>query len=370
MTTFHAPLSEEDLALIHALQIAPRAGWTDLGAVLGVHPTSVSARWERLAASGAAWVTAHPLGDPAEVSLSFIGVDAVMEGQAQVIEELCAMPEVITVEQTASSRALILTVITESMTHLSGEVIPRIRAIEGVLGYEVSLCTRQHFNGSSWRLNVLSRAQQQQLKVVGRTDHGRGHLPPSHIPPSHLALLPFLARDGRATAAAMARELGRTPATVQRQLNRTLASGTLSLRCDMAQTLSGYPVTCQWFAKVPAGQHEEAAASLRRLRFVRFIASTTGPSNFTIIMWLRSVADIMDVELTLAQNIPGIELQESTVMLACAKRVGRALRPDGTALVPVAGPPLESAGLATFRAPESPTLLTHRAPSVRGARER
>jgi DNA-binding Lrp family transcriptional regulator len=327
MANSRAPLSEEDLALIQALQIAPRAGWTDVGAVLRVHPTSAAARWERLATSGAAWVTAHPMGDPQEVSLSFIGVDAVMEGQGHVVEELCAIGEVITVEQTASSRALILTVITESMAQLSGDVIPRIRAIDGVLGYNVSLCTRQHFNGSSWRLNVLSRGQQQQLRALARTEPV-----PGHLPQSHLALLPPLARDGRATAAAMARELGRTPATVQRQLNRVLASGALSLRCDMAQPLSGYPVTCQWFAKVPAGRHEAAAAALRRLPYVRFIASTTGSSNFTVIMWLRSVADIMDVELTLQQDIPGIELQETVVMLACAKRVGRKLRLDGTAL--------------------------------------
>ncbi len=327
----HAPLSEEDLALIQALQIAPRAGWTGVGEVLGVHPASAAARWDRLATSGAAWVTAHPMGDPQEVSLSFIGVDAVMEGQGRVVEELCALDEVVTVEQTASSRALILTVITKSMAQLSGDVIPRLRAIDGVLGYEVSLCTRQHFNGSAWRLNVLSRGQQQRLRELARTE-----LVPGTLPQSHLDLLPFLARNGRATAAAMARELGRTPATVQRQLNRVLASGKLSLRCDMAQSLSGYPVTCQWFAKVSAGQHDAAAKTLRQLRNVRFIASTTGPSNFTIIMWLRSVADIMDVELTLQQNIPDIELQESVVMLACAKRVGRKLRPDGTALEAVA----------------------------------
>ncbi|PYI65600.1 AsnC family transcriptional regulator [Arthrobacter livingstonensis] len=336
MTNFHASLSEEDLALIQVLQIAPRAGWTDVGAVLGIHPTSAAARWERLTTSGAAWVTAHPMGDPQEVSLSFIGVDAVMEDQSQVVDKLCAMPEIITVEQTASSRALVLTVITESMAQLSGDVIPRLRAIDGVLGFDVSLCTRQHFNGSSWRLNVLSRGQQQHMRELARTEHV-----PGHLPQSHLDLLPFLARDGRATAASMARELGRTAATVQRQLNRVLASGTVSLRCDMAQSLSGYPVTCQWFAKVPAGQHEAAAATLRRLRNVRFIASTTGQSNFTIIMWLRSVADIMDVELTLQQNIPDIELQESVVMLACAKRVGRKLRPDGTALAAVAGPGTE-----------------------------
>lgn len=329
----HQPLAEEDLALVQALQIAPRAGWVDLGAALGVHPTSAAARWDRLAASGAAWVTAHALGDPREVSLSFIGVDAVMEGHAEVVDALCAMPEVITVEQTASSRALMLTVVTESMAELSRDVIPRIGAIDGVLGYEVSLCTRQHFNGASWRLDVLSRGQQQQLRSLARTDPA-----PGHLPASHRDLLPFLARDGRATAAAMARELGRTAATVQRQLNRVLTSGSLSLRCDLAQSLSGYPVTCQWFAKVPAGQHEAAAAALRRLRYVRFIASTTGQSNFTIIMWLRSVADVMDIELTLQQNIPDIELQESVVMLACAKRVGRKLRPDGTAFEAVTAP--------------------------------
>jgi DNA-binding Lrp family transcriptional regulator len=328
----HAQLSEEDLALIHALQIAPRAGWVEVGAVLGVHPSNAAARWERLKASGAAWITAHQMGDPQAVSLSFIGVDAVMEGQSRVVDALSAVPEIITVEQTASSRALMLTVITESMAQLSGEVIPRIRAIEGVLGYETSLCTRQHQNGSSWRLNVLSRAQQQQMHALARVDHVAGRLPQSH-----LDLLPFLASDGRATAARMARALGRTPATVQRQLNRVLASDVLSFRCEIAQNLSGYPVTCQWFVKVPAGQHEAAAATLRRLRNVRFSASTTGQSNFTVIMWLQSVADVMDVELTLQQNIPGIELMESVVMLACAKRVGWRLNPDTTAASVVSG---------------------------------
>jgi len=331
MTNFHAPLSEEDLALIHALQIAPRAGWVDVGTVLGVHPTSAAARWDRLTETGAVWVTAHRMGDPKAVTLSFIGVDCTMEGQAGAVEALCAVPEIITLEQTASSRALWLTVITESMAQLSGDVVPALRAIDGVLGYEVSLCTRQHFNGSSWRLNVLSRAQQQQMQVLSRAAWApRGTS--VHLPQSHLDLLPFLTRDGRASAAAMARELGRAPATVQRQLNKVVASGIVSFRCEMAQSLSGYPITCQWFAKVPAGQHETAASTLRQLRNVRFIASTTGQSNFTIIMWLHSVADIMDVELTLTQNIPGIELQESVVMLACAKRVGWTLRPDGTAL--------------------------------------
>ena len=46
-------LTEEDLALINALQIAPRLSWADAAEVLGVHATRLAARWERLRSAGA-----------------------------------------------------------------------------------------------------------------------------------------------------------------------------------------------------------------------------------------------------------------------------------------------------------------------------
>lgn len=154
---------------------------------------------------------------------------------------------------------------------------------------------------------------------------------PAPLPASHLDLLPFLAQDARATAADIARALGRNPATVQRQLNRVLGSGILSLRCEIAQRYSSYPVTCQWFVRVPAGQHDSAAAAIRAMRPVRLSASTTGPTNFVIIMWLQALADVMDAELALQQKVPGIELVESVVMLSTVKRVGWLLNQDSTA---------------------------------------
>ena len=129
----------------------------------------------------------------------------------------------------------------------------------------------------------------------------------------------------------MARSLGRHPATVQRQLNRVLASGILSFRCEIAQRYSSFPVTCQWFVNVPAGQHEAAAAGIRTISNVRLSASTTGPTNFVIIMWLHTLADVMSAELALQQKVPGIEIVESAVMLRTVKRVGWMLKEDTTA---------------------------------------
>jgi hypothetical protein len=50
-----------------------------------------------------------------------------------------------------------------------------------------------------------------------------------------------------------------------------------------------------------------------------------------ILMWLKSLADVMTAELALQQRIPEIELVESAVILSRAKRMGWMLNPDSTA---------------------------------------
>ncbi|MBP1134449.1 DNA-binding Lrp family transcriptional regulator [Arthrobacter sp. PvP023] len=341
-------VSEDDLELINALQIAPRVSWSDAAGVLGVHATTLAARWDRLRAAGAAWTTAHLIGDPKQMCLALVDVDCEMRQRADVTAALAAIPEVVTVEEAASNRDLMLTVITPTLDRFSDTVVPQFKEIPGLLKYRTSLCTRLHVGGYAWRLNVLSKAQQSAFNALAGPE-AAGSVPPAAtgapLPQSHLDLIPFLAQDGRATAADIARSLGRNPATVQRQLNRLLSSQLLSFRCEIAQKYSGYPVTCQWFANVPPGRHEAAAAELRSLRNVRLAASTTGRTNFVIIMWLQSLAEVMNAELALQQKIPGIELAESVVVLSAAKRVGWMLNPDSTAtgaVVPSAGLGLEA----------------------------
>ena len=323
-------LSEDDLALIQVLQTSPRLGWADAAKVLDVHATTLAARWERLTSSGAAWVTAHLAGDPKQMLLAYVAVDCEMNRRDSVTAQLAAVPEIVTVEEAASNRDLMLTVITRSLEEFSDDVFTRLKAIEGLTKYQVALCTRLHSSGDDWRLNVLSRSQLATLRTLG-SPAGPESAPAARLPESHLDLLPFLARDGRATAADIARALGRHPATVQRQLNRVLASGILSFRCEIAQRYSSFPVTCQWFVNVPAGQHEAAAAQIRTISNVRLSASTTGPTNFVIIMWLHTLADVMTAELALQQKVPGIEIVESAVMLRTVKRVGWMLKEDTTA---------------------------------------
>ncbi|HEV7168033.1 MAG TPA: AsnC family transcriptional regulator [Micrococcaceae bacterium] len=336
-------LSEEDLALIHALQIAPRVSWTDAARVLGVHATTLAARWERLRDSGAAWVTAHLVGEPDKMSLTFLDVQCDLARMAEAVEAVCAIPEIITVEEAARNRDMMLTAITPSLAALSRDVIPRLAAIPGLNRYQASLCTELHRGGHGWRLNALTKAQQQAFAALRPRISG----PAGPLPPSSQAMVPVLMRDGRATAVEVAKAVGGHPATVRRQLNRLLESGLLSFRCEMAQSYSGYPVTCQWFARVPAGRHQQIAKELATFRNARLIASTTGSTNFIIVMWLHSVADVMTAELAMAERVPELELVESAVVLNAAKRVGWRLAPDGrsTGVVVLPAGPTEPSGL-------------------------
>ncbi|WP_077489096.1 Lrp/AsnC ligand binding domain-containing protein [Sinomonas mesophila] len=326
-------LSEHDLELISALQIAPRVSWQDAGAILGAHPATLAARWERIRAAGLAWITAYSVGDPATMNLAFVNVDCDPGRADEVADALCAMPEVQSVELPAGHHDLLLTVFTETLPDYALRVAPAIRAVPGVVRIHSSLGTRLHQAGHAWRLAALGAKQAAAFAEVAEARHAEGVLPATCRD-----LLPLLARDGRASAAEMARALGRNPSTVQRQLTRILGSGLVSFRCDVAQIAVGFPVNCTWYARVPPGEHAAAAAALRSLRSVRLAASVTGPANFIVTMWLHSVAEVMGAELALQERVPGIEITESLVMLRVAKRMGILLGPDGRSLgTPAAG---------------------------------
>src|ERR1044071_8497969 len=68
MRDWAAP-DELDLALVAALQAAPRADWQRVGQVLGVAGSTAARRWGRLTESGLAWLACHPMRLPGVIPL-------------------------------------------------------------------------------------------------------------------------------------------------------------------------------------------------------------------------------------------------------------------------------------------------------------
>lgn len=331
MNTELSVLDEEDLELVHALQIGPRLPWTALGEVLGRHPTSLAARWRRLEGSGVAWLAAHPWGDPDQMALSFHDVQCSPGQRRAVVAALAAVPAIFTIEECYRDRDLMLTTATSGQTSLAQSVYPRLDSTPGLLRYETAFCTRLHFSGGDWQLDALAPQQRRTLRAAVGPRPGPGRTGAQGPRPEwYGAIVRALGRNARATAAQIAEETGLHPATARRRLQAVLSSQSLSFRCEVAHQAAGYPVVCQWFARLPVGAHETAATVLSSLGALRLCASTTGRTNFTFLMWLRSAAEIMTVEQAASRHLPGLEINESVIIANNAKRVGWHLHPDGT----------------------------------------
>ncbi|XGU19992.1 AsnC family protein [Rhodococcus sp. 3Y1] len=52
-------LKDDDLRLLNALQIRPRASWSELSRAIGSDPVTLTRRWERLHSQGIAWIAAY-----------------------------------------------------------------------------------------------------------------------------------------------------------------------------------------------------------------------------------------------------------------------------------------------------------------------
>jgi DNA-binding Lrp family transcriptional regulator len=321
-------VAEEDLKLIHALQIGPRLSWTVLGEILDRHPTSLAQRWRRLEQSGVAWITAHALGRPDQMALSFHDVVCAPGRGRSVAEAMGRIPEVFTIEECHRDRDFMLTVIAASPTQLTQTVYPRLAGVPGLTRYESSFCTRLHRTASDWELDALDPAQRQALRsAVGPRPAATAAL--GDLPPSSGPIADILGLNGRATAAQVAAATGQHPATARRRLHRVLESGALSFRCDVSHQATGYPVMCQWFARLPVAEHSAAATELSRLGALRLCASTTGRTNFMFMTWHRSAADIMAVEQSATQRLPQLEIRETVIISNIPKRAGWQLDAEG-----------------------------------------
>jgi DNA-binding Lrp family transcriptional regulator len=321
---------ETDLALIHALQIAPRSSWTLIGRVLGISATTASRRWDRLVGDGLAWVTCLP--GPAlwaQHVLAFVDVDCEPAALPRVVEALTNDPRVATVEVTTGTSDLMLTVFAADLPILSHLVINRIGCLEGVRGVRTRLGTGVYAQGAGWRLDALTSEQQSRL--------GRAAPPPRATiatpQASDRELLLACAVDGRLPAAELAERTGRSPSTVRRHLARLVRDRIASFRCEVAEGVSGWPISATFFASVPPDILDSTARMLAGIPEVRLCAAVSGGlANLVVTAWLRSLADSQRLEALLTERFPALVINDRATALRIPKRIGWRLDPAGRPL--------------------------------------
>ncbi|MFE2374650.1 Lrp/AsnC family transcriptional regulator [Streptomyces sp. NPDC059398] len=320
--------SELDLALVNALQLRPRASWSELAPLLGVTAGTLARRWERLSAEGLAWVYAAPGREFSRNRCSaFVLLRCLPGDRSRLMAELSALPEAVTIELTGPGTAdLLLDVLAPDLTALSRFLTGKLDRIPGITAVTCLFTTSLYVEGSRWRLRSLDPAQQTALGSPSPAGETIRTLPLDTV---DRALLGELVRDGRLGLAELAERTDTSPATVRRRLRRLTESSVLTFRCDIASALAGCPVPVSLLGQVPARDIGASHRVLAALPECRLVAAVTGPANIFATLWVHDLGDIQRRETALCARLPTLTVTDRIVGLHTVKRMGHLLDEEG-----------------------------------------
>ncbi|WP_329065748.1 Lrp/AsnC family transcriptional regulator [Amycolatopsis sp. NBC_01480] len=319
-------VTELDLALVHALQVRPRAAWAELAGPLGATASTLARRWARLSGAGLAWVAAVPGRDSSlGICSAFATIRCRPGARDRVTAWLVERPEVVTIETTLGSTDLLCDVFASDLRELGRVLTEELDQVEGIVSTEAILITSVYFEGTRWRLRSLDATQ------VAALAHERSMPVPQPVGLDAVdhALLDELVRDGRLAWVELAHRAGVSTATVRRRITRLSTAGVVAFRCDVAHSLAGRPIPVSLLGSAPASGLDSICRGLAALPECRLVAAVTGRANIFATLWVRNPADAQRLEAAISERVPAMSLRDRIVGLRTEKRMGHLLGEEG-----------------------------------------
>ncbi|MFJ9041811.1 Lrp/AsnC family transcriptional regulator [Streptomyces sp. NPDC102406] len=319
MSRVQPELSETDLALIEALQLRPRAPWSQIASVIGIDATTAARRWRGLVDSGTAWMTAYPTHHVTVVGYADVACEA--DAIDSLTSRLRRWGPVFSLERTTGDHQLFLSMAARDLPALD-DLTRHLGALPAVRGVRLNICTDVYGEGSGWLVHTLSDRQRSDLTGAERPARPRPGTGPSR---SDRQLLLALGADARRSHTELARECGLSETTVRRRLRRMTSHGEIYFRCDLTQRLAGWPVIATFRIAAPGPGVDAVARALAALPETRVCATLTGTDNILLSVWLRSPHDCAAMEERILRRHPGLKVSERGITLHTSKRMGRLL---------------------------------------------
>jgi DNA-binding Lrp family transcriptional regulator len=167
----------------------------------------------------------------------------------------------------------------------------RLGRVDGIAAYRSQLRTTGYREPSSWRLHMLTPAQRGALEAAARGTTGGGGQDRRHVRTDTIdrRLFALLREDGRVPVSHAAQAAGLSEPAARRRIGRLLANQLIRPRCEVAQSISGSPVTAMLWLRAPAAVLDSAARRLATLREARMCCSLAGPRNLLLMLWLAAL---------------------------------------------------------------------------------
>ncbi|MDT3442324.1 Lrp/AsnC family transcriptional regulator [Pseudofrankia sp. BMG5.37] len=339
----------DDLRIIRALQLAPRAPFARVAAVLGLPERTVARRYRTLRRDGILRIFGIVNPVTAGEHPWMVRVQCRPDSSEALAVALARRDDIAWVVLAAAGSEVTFSIRSQSAEQRDTLLTRRLPRAAHVLNVEASVLLHafvghhaDDWGGLAGHLTAEEAAQLQTAAPSQAAPAAAGTVP---LDPADDAIAAVLARDGRASYAELAAAAGISEGRATRRLAALVQSGAVFFDVDLSMSRLGFTALARLYMRVSPSRLHATGKALAHLPEVAFAAALSGPHNLVAVVVCRDLSDLYTFTTSRIGALDGVQTLEISPVFRTIKQAG-AMTGDGRLLDPLPGarPPYRPAG--------------------------
>ena len=313
---------------MHALFVDGRAPFSRIAEVLGVSDQTIARRYQQLREIGRLRVLGRL--DPGRLGQVewMVRLQCAPGASTAIAEALARREDTHWVRLASGGTEVVCTVQADSEKDRDALLLTKLPATRSVTAVSAHCLLHTYRGGPSNWAGVTSALTEQQCADLAAADaEAADDRQMKELDAKDRALVTELARDGRATHAALATATGQHEAAIRRRITQLRRSGVLYFDVDIDSRLLGYESAALLWISVEPAWLTAVGEALAGHPEVAFVAATTGPTNLLASVLCQDVHALYHYLAERVGSQPGIREIETAPVIRTVKRAGAGIMP-------------------------------------------
>jgi len=310
-----------DRQIIHILSLEPRASFRIIADVTGISDQTAARRYRRLCDTAGLRVLGVPDGSRLGWTDWFVRLQTTPGGADSIAEALARRPDTRWVHLASGGTEIVCTLqarTEEQRDALFLRGLPGSRRVVQISAHAIL----HSFTPGPWRESTRALSPAQLEMLAEALPHDPAVPAPASLAAEDEPLLAELARDGRASSAAIAAAIHWHESTVRRRIEELRRSGLMYFEVDIDNWVHGVRTHAVLWLSVEPARLEAAGRALAAHPEIPFAAATTGPKNLVASAVLRDTQHLYEYLTGELAALPGVTSVETAPIIRTLKRTG------------------------------------------------